>query len=301
MQRVNEFVFYELAVKVHSLTLIASESFKYTENWSRLWDARESVDQLYAQRALNFTTPAATRLYNAISAILPKNFDEVMSTWGERTKPDADTIFPFRAVEIREAAKEFETVLRTECQLMDTYFVSKKGTHSTKDLIDNAHFQIPEPSRSLLPDQAKLDFDQAGRCLAFDVATAAAFHLLRGTESVLVDYYDLAVPGTKKASRKMRNWGVYIKLIRENKGDAAAMNVVDHIREVYRNPVTHPEENYTDERAQVLFGLCVSAVVLLLQATDALKPKGALLPFAMGGVPAPPLPFIPAPLGLMAE
>jgi hypothetical protein len=289
MQRVNEFVFYELAVKVHSLTLVSPDSFKYTENWSRLWDARESVDQLYSQRALNFTTPAALRLYNAINAVVPENFDDVMSSWKEKTSPDADPIAPYRATEIREAAKEFETILRTECQLMDTYFVSKKGTYSTKDLIDNAHFQIPNPSRSLLPEQAKIDFDQAGKCLAFDVATAAAFHLLRGTETVLIEYYDLAVPGPKKASRKMRNWGVYIKLIREHKGDAAAMNVVDHIRDVYRNPVTHPEENYTDERAQVLFGLCVSAVVLLIQATDALRPKSGTLPFAPAALSAPPI------------
>jgi hypothetical protein len=298
MLRVNEFVFYELSIKVHSLTEL-SDTAKFNADWLRLWNARESVDQIHNQRELRFSVPAAIRLCNAITAVVPASFDEIISTWSDRTSEEKNTLAPFRVSEIREAASEFETVLRTECQLMDTYCVSKKGTHSTRDLIENAHHQIPEPSRSQLPPQARLDFDQAGKCLAFDVATAAAFHLLRATESVLVDYYNVAVPGTKKSSRKMRNWGVYIKLIRENKGDVAAMNVVDHIREVYRNPVTHPEENYTDERVQVLFGLCVSAVVLLLQATDILKPKGPLLPFSEAGLP--PLPFIPAPAPLIQE
>lgn len=279
MQRVNEFVFYELAVKVHALTAVVTDSFKYSENWSQLWDARESVDQLYNQRALNFTTPAALRLYHAISSVLPVKFDDVMGTWAEKTSEEADAILPYRVSEIREAAKEFETVLRSECQMMDTYFVSKKGAFSTKDLVENAHHQIPEPSRSQLPEQAKLDFDQGGKCIAFDVPTAAAFHLLRGTEKVLVDYYKLVVPGNKQAKEKMRNWGVYIKLLKSYDADLAVINVIDHLRDVYRNPVTHPDENYTDENVQVLFGLCVSAVVLILKAIDKVTAKGGALPF----------------------
>jgi hypothetical protein len=163
--------------------------------------------------------------------------------------------------------------------MMDTYFISKKGAFSTKDLVDNAHFQIPEPSRSSLPGQARLDFDQAGKCIAFDVPTAAAFHLLRGTEKVILDYYNIIVPGPKQANKRMRNWGVYIRLMRDHGGDATVLNVIDHLRDAYRNPVTHPEENYTDELALVLFGLCVSAVVLLIQAINAAKAKGGLLSF----------------------
>jgi len=282
MLRVNEFHFYELAIKVHGLTELSSP-VRFSESWLQLWYARESVKEIHQQRALSFSVPAASRLYSAITSVVPETMEQVFAAWSERVKPENNEILAYWISEISEAAKEFETVLRTECQMMDTYFVSKKGTHSTRDLVEKAHHQIPEPSRNKLPDQAKFDFDQAGRCMAFDVPTAAAFHLLRGTEKVLVDYYDVAVPGLKKASRKMRNWGVYIKLIRDHAGDPSAISVVDHIRDAYRNPVTHPEENYTDERVQVLFGLCVSAVVLLIQATEALESKGSSLNFPVSG------------------
>lgn len=283
MQRVNEFDFYELAIKVHSMADFGVEPVKLSEHWSELWNARQSVDQIYRQRPLNFTTPAALRLYRAITTIVPEKWDEFISKFPKPGEAE-EAIAPWLLAELREAAREFETVLRTECQMMDTYFVSKKGTYSTKDLVENAHYQIPEPSRSKLPDQSKLDFDQAGKCVAFDVPTAAAFHLLRGTEAMIRKYYELIVPGPKRASTKMRNWGVYLRLIKAYRGDSQVIALLDHMREVYRNPVTHPEENYTDERVQVLFGLCVSAAVLLVQAISAASAKGGNLSFPVTAI-----------------
>jgi hypothetical protein len=278
MQRVNEFVFYELAIKVHAMTELTFEPIKYSDYFLNFWHARQSVDDIYRQRPLHFVTPVALRLYNAISAIVPTGWDQAIAAY-PKDLDNEQPIAPWQISEIRDAAKEFETVLKTECQAMDTYYVSKKGTYSTKDLVENAHHQIPEPSRASLPSQAKADFDQAGKCIAFDVPTAAAFHLLRGTECVIKEYYELVVPGPKRANSKMRNWGVYIRLMREHKGDAKVLSLLDHMRDVYRNPVTHPEENYDDESVQVLFGLCISAVVLLIQAIHVENRKGLLLDF----------------------
>ena len=279
MQRVNEFVFYELAIKVHSMVELSSDPLKYSDTWLKFWTARQSINEIYNQRPLNFTTQAALRLYRAITAIVPEDWDELMTTYPAKTADPEPPIGPWLITEVREAAKEFETVLRNECQLMDTYFISKKGVYSTKDLVESAHHQIPESSRNHLSDQSKLDFDQAGKCIALDVPTAAAFHLLRGTEVLVREYYELIVPGPKRASAKMRNWGVYIKLMERNHGDPNLLSLLDHMRDAYRNPVTHPEENYTDERGQVLFGLCVSAVVLLVEAIRVAGAKGGTLSF----------------------
>jgi hypothetical protein len=278
MQRVNEFVFYELAIKVHAMTEMSFDSIKYSDCFLNLWNARESVNNIYRQRPLNFVTPVALRLYNAISAIVPTDWDLAIGAYPKEPENEVP-IAPWMISEIREAANEFETVLKTECQSMDTYYVSKKGAYSTKDLVENAHHQIPEPSRNSLSKQAKADFDQAGKCVAFDVPTAAAFHLLRATECVIKEYYELIVPGPKRASGKMRNWGVYIRLMRDHGGDSKVLSLLDHMRDVYRNPVTHPEENYSDENVQVLFGLCISAVVLLVQAISIEVSKSFSLKF----------------------
>jgi hypothetical protein len=218
MQRVNEFVFYELAIKIHSMVDLPSEPLKYSDTWTKFWAARQSINEIYNQRPLNFTTQAALRLYRAITAIVPEDWDEMMNTFAAKTADPEPAISPWQINEVREAAREFETVLRNECQLMDTYFISKKGVYSTKDLVENAHYQISESSRSHLSDQSKLDFDQAGKCIALDVPTAAAFHLLRGTEVLVREYYELIVPGPKQAPAKMRNWGVYKRCM--NKGES---------------------------------------------------------------------------------
>jgi hypothetical protein len=285
MQRVNEFVFYELAIKVHKLTEVGN-AVKYGAVWWDWWEARAAVDEIYRQRPLNFTSPVAIRLYQALTAVVPVDWNQAVGKLpvqtGEESSQDADIPY-YQVFEIREAAKEFETVLRNECQVMDTYFVTKKGTYSTIDLVTNAHYQVPEPTRGNLPKGTKDDFDQAGKCIAFDVPTAAAFHLLRGTEAVIREYYELLVPGDKKAKPHMRSWGVYIRLLNNHKADPTIMSLLTMMKDVYRNPVIHPEEMYTDERVQVLFGLCVGAVVQLECEIQKLVAKGGILPFPATG------------------
>lgn len=281
MQRVNEFNFYELAKSIHPLLQLTDKSTFILE-WGTLWDARVAINSIFAVRPLNVCARAASDLQNAINAAVPENWDDLTA---QLSRSNATTTFsPWQVATIQRAAREFETVLAAECQVLDTYFVSKKGAFSTADLVDNAHHHIPPSIREQLPELTKGDIDQAGKCIAFDLPTAAAFHLLRGTEAVLREYYDRIVPGPKKAAPKMRNWGVYIKLLKEHGADTRITSLLDHLRDSYRNPVLHPEENYTDERAQVLFGVCISAIVMMTEAVAALDSKGALLPLDM----APP-------------
>jgi hypothetical protein len=82
-----------------------------------------------------------------------------------------------------------------------------------------------------LSDQAKADFDQAGKCIALDVSTAAAFHMLRATEASIRKYYELIVPGDKRANQKMRNWGSYIRLIKNHDGNGSIIQLLAHIKE----------------------------------------------------------------------
>ena len=282
MLRVNEFIFYEVAMRIHPFVDL-DRDVKYSDVWYEWWQARETLDGLFRQRAFQFSLQAATKLYGAISKLLPEDFTDAVNKSvvpeGEEEKP----IWRWQLAEIRESAKEFETVLRNECLIMDTYFVSKKGTHSTKDLVENAHHQIPEQIRKTIPEQTKMDFDQAGKCMAFDVPTAAAFHLLRGTEAVIRKYYESIVPGPKQAPLKMRNWGTYIRLLSNHNADKGVLALLTHLKDAYRNPVLHPEENFTDERVQVLFGVCVSAVVSIEMEIAKQNTKSAPLQFPATG------------------
>lgn len=89
---------------------------------------------------------------------------------------------------------QFETVLAAELQKQLTYVVSQISGYSMQLLVNKAEANLQEEAikSGAIPDNAKKDFREAGRCLAFELPTAAGFHTMRATESVLRKYYKLA-------------------------------------------------------------------------------------------------------------
>lgn len=113
---------------------------------------------------------------------------------------------------------------------------------------------------NLIPKIAQYDFRESGKCLAFERSTAAAFHLLRGTEAVLRHFYCSIV---KRKRVKPLLWGNMIGHLRNrktNRPSTTLLDNLDNIRNNYRNPTQHPEAIYDIDRAQDLWGICSSAV-----------------------------------------
>jgi hypothetical protein len=175
--------------------------------------------------------------------------------------------------QIVQAARDFETVLANELPGLATYIVSSKGIYSTNDLVVNAEEHIPESLRPLLPKQALKDFNEAGKCLAFEVATASAFHMFRAVESVMEEYFKVVHSNGKsfEDAGSSRNWGAYIKTMNDAGADSKITVLLDHIREEYRNPITHPNENLDSDEAFGLFGVSASAITQMLRAISEKK------------------------------
>jgi hypothetical protein len=182
---------------------------------------------------------------------------------------------------IRTGVENFETVFSAELQTMATYFVSKKLAYSTADLIENAENLFPESIRKDLPSQCIADMKQAGKCIAFETPTAAAFHILRATESVIRLYYERIVGHAPKV--KARNWGAYISVLEKKGADKKVTTFLDHLREQYRNPILHPEEMLTPEEATVLLGASISAILLMMGEIKGKKSTLALFAAAVKG------------------
>ena len=110
-----------------------------------------------------------------------------------------------------------------------------------------------------MPDIARYDFTEAGRCIAFERSTAAAFHLLRGTESVLRNYYCSIV---RRNRVKPLLWGAMVESLGKCRKppERPLLDNLDNIRRSFRNPTQHPEKVYDIEEVQDLFGLCVDVV-----------------------------------------
>ena len=92
------------------------------------------------------------------------------------------------------------------------------------------------------------DVREAGKCLAYDLPTSAEFHIFRAVESVLRKYHAHVTGGNSPP--KQRNMGVYIKsLIASGKGNPKVIAALQQMKDLHRNPVSHPEAILTQEEA----------------------------------------------------
>ncbi len=119
---------------------------------------------------------------------------------------------------------------------------------------------------------ATFDIEEAGRCLALGLTTAAVFHSMRVLEiGIKATSKCLSIPETLKASD--RNWGVMLKNIRDevkrrNALKSSGWQIIpsdsdffdeihaslDAVRNVWRNATMHVEKKYTPEEANHIFG-----------------------------------------------
>ncbi|HLW52276.1 MAG TPA: hypothetical protein VKW06_05495 [Candidatus Angelobacter sp.] len=290
MQKVSEYKLYELAIAIHPLTDLAAPVM-YKDVWISWYSARNVLSAIFQQRQLDFCLDAANKLFQAITAVVPQQWNDGAAKMKElkaTTEPGADPADPevpyYQIFNIIEAAKEFETVLKTELNNADTYFIDPKGTHKTSILLTQASREIPADALKDVPPQVVEDFNQAGRCMLFDNSTAVGFHLMRAVESAIYAY--LRKLSGKDIPVKSRNWGAYVKALQKCSGDVKVISVIEHIKDNYRNPILHPEITLSADDAQVLFGLSVSAIVLIVTAMKG--SKGATIAFPVAGAIAVP-------------
>jgi hypothetical protein len=270
MQPVNVYQFYQLGMQIHPLSSI--EQGQKLQTWYyRLYTAQSWLEFIAADRLvpMGVAWPACNRLLEEVRTVVKRIDDK--STEPKSDQPadssDSEEITFGEAYSIKNAVSTFETVLAAQMQGLATYFVSRKLGYETALLIEQAEELIPESIRKEIPE-AIPDLQQAGKCIAFDIPTAAGFHIVRATEAVIRKYYSAAIG--KPPKKKMRNWGAYVKNLHAAGADAKVTGFLDHIRESYRNPVLHPEDTLTPQDAQVLLGVCVSAIVAMVQAMKAI-------------------------------
>jgi hypothetical protein len=290
MQRINEYDFYALAASIHPLTELENSGTAYVDKWYLLYDARRNLEALSNLRPFHVCLNASWDLLAAINAIVPKEWKDALDKVSTEKALTPPPVIPaIQIYRVSSAATNFETVLAAEVATMDTYFVSQKGSYKTQDLIDRAQIMFPENIRKDLPDRTIEDIKAAGRCFVLDCPTAAGFHILRGVESVLALYYQHVIG--KPIPTLMRNWGVYIKKLRRGGASKKIVQMLQHIKDEYRNPTLHPEEMLNSDEVEVLLGICNSVIRMMIlemsstapAAVPALPPPSAI----PGLVPGP--------------
>ncbi|MBS1587687.1 MAG: hypothetical protein JSS82_19295 [Bacteroidetes bacterium] len=161
---------------------------------------------------------------------------------------------------ITKADSTLDAELNTEIS-----FLLDKKRFSNEILIDDIESVFSKFVFSELPEIAKYDFKECGKCLAFDRFTAAGFHALRGTEDTLKFFYSKLL---NTAATEIQTWGsFYSEIFKQNKAGIINPLVseellvnLDNLRKYYRNKTQHPQLIYSLDEVQDLFFLCIKTV-----------------------------------------
>ena len=250
MQKVNEFRFYDLGAKLERIKGIKQDSKVTAILWD-CWQARQALQQLLDDPIdLKVCRPAAEKVIEAIDSCVPKTHQQI-------TRLSKDKDVGFAAHNINVSLSRLITVLEAECLTLNTYAVSQKRAYSTSDMISNAEVTVSRDIRDRLSHAVVKDIQEAGRCLVFDLPTAAGFHILRAVELVMADLWAHVIQGQ---SKKPANWGKYIEELDNAGVDKNSIDMLTRMKNLYRNPVAHPDIVLTEEEAFGLFSIGVAAI-----------------------------------------
>lgn len=179
MKRINVWYFYTLASYIAPL-----KYFRPEMAWSDLqmpsWIATLALKNLdsesHAEVPLKKCLPEAKKVIDELLKI----------TTAKEPRTDLEVA---DMLAIRWAAEKSEMSLEIELRDVDIFYVPPVGIYSTSALLTRADEMFGE-HRSLLPEVTIKQIKEAGKCLAFSLGSAAAFHLFSTLESVLREYYD---------------------------------------------------------------------------------------------------------------
>src|SRR5262249_45791089 len=131
----------------------------------------------------------------------------------------------------------------------------------------------------------KGEIRQAGKCIAFDLPTAAGFHLLRALENVIQSYYDSVTKG--RARPATGTMGTYIAEIEKNGGEPKLAAILTQKKDHHRNPLMHPQDVLEMNEAIILFGIVQSAMMSIGMEILKASPATALAGSAATAALAP--------------
>jgi len=142
------------------------------------------------ERHINFIKTLDLRVSLSCIEMLTLDDDlEILKKLATNLETSSKDIDPALWDKIVEKLKKIDTALDGELNIKIAYLLDEKR-FSNEILLNNINKLFSPKTFLLLSTIAQYDFEESGKCLAFDRYTACAFHALRGTEAVLKIYYE---------------------------------------------------------------------------------------------------------------
>lgn len=180
--------------------------------------------------------------------------DERTAAWRDERR-----LSPEEHVRLHRIASTLRDAVVAEAQ-GKVAFIASDGRYAVGKLLGEVGSLLGKGVFDSLPLIAQKDLAEAGRAIAFDLPTAAAFHTLRATEAALRSFYLRTVK--RGRIREPRMWAGMTNALRarNNPPPAVLLNNLDSLRINFRNPTQHPEMTYEMDEVQDLFALAVDAI-----------------------------------------
>lgn len=286
VKRVNLLEYFELAEAMHSAKKsLGAQTLKGSAVWIATYELPIKLAN-FIKDDNGFST----------SKRAAKELSDVVSTWVGSNLMDGDSPAKFshakldeeftdwQVSEIPNKIESFRNVFAAECAEVDVYTVGQISIYKTSALVSDGAGIIPADIQPDMPVETLIEFNSAGRCLAFDLPTACGFHALRGLELVMDEYLRFFGVDTSKT----KSWSDYIKAAiklieshpeeHEKRPSPKVAAMLDRMRELERNPLMHPRDTLDAVQANMLFQLCAITVVEIARDMKAKKDVRKLMP-----------------------
>lgn len=200
---------------------------------------------------------------------------QTASEWRDESQPgdgvdDVRRLTEEEAESLRECASVGRETLLAEAAGKVAY-VAEDKRYTVEKLTSEVHSLFASGVFDQLPEIAQGDFRSAGRAIAFMLPTAGAFHILRGSESALRDYYSRFVRRGRIPEPRM--WGAIVADLKKKSTAPPELLVtsLDSLRKHYRNPTQHPEKIYDIDEVQDLLAGSIDVVNQMYRNLSDLK------------------------------
>jgi hypothetical protein len=196
-----------------------------------------------------------------------KTFYEELSS----VKPEeAPKLTKAQAVKLNRLLVDVRKLLDAELPGFQAYIVTPKRL-DVQRLLKDVSGLLAAGTFKNLDAISRMDLEEAGKCIAFERSTAAAFHLLRGTEAVLRQFYCGLVKQHRVSPMLWGNMIIDLRKRHKAKPHHDLIEHLDHIRRSFRNPTQHPEKMYDMDEVQDLWSLCTDAISRMAKICPAVE------------------------------
>lgn len=166
------------------------------------------------------------------------------------------------AKQIENIMDDFNNTITAEIIEVEAYIITDKRMSVDKLVNDVGSLMAPNVFDEL-SSIVQYDFQEAGKCIAFERATAAAFHALRGIEGTLRMFFERI---TQTPPLGLMWGGIVVQLRRHSSPPPGAiLDHLDSMRRNYRNPTAHPDKIYDIEGVQDLFSEALAVINQMVQ------------------------------------